>query len=78
MMGAHHKEIKNKNPLPDFNQAFGSTERGRFQSPPDPRLGPEKEYLDFFNDNFTIKSEQYAKWVDTANSYNNQNFNISF
>ncbi|KAF5297734.1 hypothetical protein FQR65_LT09908 [Abscondita terminalis] len=38
--------------LPDFNEAFGSTERGRFQSPPDPRLAPNKSYLDciFFND----------------------------
>ncbi|CAG9814243.1 unnamed protein product [Phaedon cochleariae] len=36
-------------PLPDFNEAFGSTERGRFQSPPDPRLGPNKGgYLDLF------------------------------
>lgn len=34
--------------LPDFNEAFGSTERGRFQSPPDPNRGPNKRLLDFF------------------------------
>ncbi|KAJ8918340.1 hypothetical protein NQ315_008033 [Exocentrus adspersus] len=49
-------------PLPDFNEAFGSTERGRFQSPPDPRrLAPSnKGYLDFFyEDEPQIKFEDY-------------------
>lgn len=36
--------------LPDFNEAFGSTERGRFQSPPDPNriMGTNKRLLEFF------------------------------
>ncbi|XP_050504378.1 uncharacterized protein LOC126883174 [Diabrotica virgifera virgifera] len=47
-------------PLPDFNEAFGSTERGRFQSPPDPRLGPNKGYLDFFcEDGPQLKFEDF-------------------
>ncbi|KAJ8977932.1 hypothetical protein NQ317_002906 [Molorchus minor] len=47
-------------PLPDFNEAFGSTERGRFQSPPDPRLAPNKGYLDFFyEDSSQIKFEDF-------------------
>lgn len=46
-------------PLPDFNEAFGSTERGRFQSPPDPRLGPNKGYLDYFFDNNTMKYSDF-------------------
>ncbi|XP_064212723.1 transcription factor SOX-21 isoform X3 [Tribolium castaneum] len=47
-------------PLPDFNEAFGSTERGRFQSPPDPRLAPNKGYLDyFFSDSDLIKFDDY-------------------
>ncbi|XP_025832670.1 uncharacterized protein LOC108742601 isoform X3 [Agrilus planipennis] len=33
--------------LPDFNEAFGSTERGRFQSPPDPRLISNKCFTDY-------------------------------
>lgn len=48
-------------PLPDFNEAFGSTERGRFQSPPDPRLTANtKGYLDFFyEEDAQIKFEDY-------------------
>ncbi|KAJ8938200.1 hypothetical protein NQ318_011696 [Aromia moschata] len=47
-------------PLPDFNEAFGTTERGRFQSPPDPRLAPNKGYLDFFyEDNSQIKFDDF-------------------
>lgn len=46
-------------PLPDFNEAFGSTERGRFQSPPDPRLGPNKGYLEYFFDNNPIKYSDF-------------------
>ncbi|KAG5889659.1 hypothetical protein JTB14_028937 [Gonioctena quinquepunctata] len=47
-------------PLPDFNEAFGSTERGRFQSPPDPRLAPHKGYLDlFYEDAHQIKFEDF-------------------
>ncbi|CAG9835466.1 unnamed protein product [Diabrotica balteata] len=47
-------------PLPDFNEAFGSTERGRFQSPPDPRLGPNKGYLDLFcEDGPQLKFEDF-------------------
>ncbi|KAJ8948928.1 hypothetical protein NQ314_008330 [Rhamnusium bicolor] len=47
-------------PLPDFNEAFGSTERGRFQSPPDPRLAPNKGYLDFFyEDSSQIKFDDF-------------------
>ncbi|XP_031334787.1 uncharacterized protein LOC116164716 isoform X2 [Photinus pyralis] len=45
--------------LPDFNEAFGSTERGRFQSPPDPRLAPNKSYLDSFLLNDGIKFYDY-------------------
>ncbi|CAH1105434.1 unnamed protein product [Psylliodes chrysocephalus] len=47
-------------PLPDFNEAFGSTERGRFQSPPDPRLGPNKGYLDLYcEDGPQLKFDDY-------------------
>lgn len=45
--------------LPDFNEAFGSTEIGRFQSPPDPRLAPNKGYIDYFFVNEGIKYEDY-------------------
>ncbi|XP_017786485.1 PREDICTED: uncharacterized protein LOC108569439 isoform X2 [Nicrophorus vespilloides] len=45
--------------LPDFNEAFGSTERGRFQSPPDPRLPPKQGYLDFFITNNDLKFDDY-------------------
>ncbi|XP_019873607.1 transcription factor SOX-3 isoform X2 [Aethina tumida] len=46
-------------PLPDFNEAFGTTERGRFQSPPDPRLN-NKGYLDYFFDGDNpIKFDDY-------------------
>lgn len=59
-----HKTINNipkpsSKPLPDFNEAFGSTERGRFQSPPDPRLAPNKNYLDYFFNNSPVKYEDY-------------------
>lgn len=50
---------QNSKALPDFNEAFGSTERGRFQSPPDPRLGPNKGYLDYFFPNSGMKFEDY-------------------
>lgn len=52
------KKPTNK-PLPDFNEAFGSTERGRFQSPPDPRLAPNKGYIDYFFDSGQIKFDDY-------------------
>ncbi|XP_044267583.1 protein SOX-15-like isoform X3 [Tribolium madens] len=57
-------KVKNKassasKPLPDFNEAFGSTERGRFQSPPDPRLAPNKGYIDYFFDSDLIKFDDY-------------------
>ncbi|XP_057667608.1 transcription factor Sox-18-like isoform X3 [Diorhabda carinulata] len=46
-------------PLPDFNEAFGSTERGRFQSPPDPRLAPNKGFLDLFEEGPPLKFEDF-------------------
>nr|XP_023030054.1 transcription factor SOX-9-like isoform X1 [Leptinotarsa decemlineata] len=47
-------------PLPDFNEAFGSTERGRFQSPPDPRLVPNEGLLDlFYEDGPQMKFEDF-------------------
>ncbi|CAH0557222.1 unnamed protein product [Brassicogethes aeneus] len=49
--------IVRKKPLPDFNEAFGSTERGRFQSPPDPRLAPNN--VDYFLDSEEIKFEDF-------------------
>lgn len=49
----------NRKPLPDFNEAFGSTERGRFQSPPDPRLGPNKGHLDYLLPNSRMKFEDF-------------------
>lgn len=51
--------MKPNKALPDFNEAFGSTERGRFQSPPDPRLGPGKGYLDYFFPSNGLKYEDY-------------------
>lgn len=50
----------NTKPLPDFNEAFGSTERGRFQSPPDPRLVQNKGFLDYFYPTDEIKFEDYT------------------
>lgn len=77
-MSSIRQEKKNANSLPDFNQAFGSTEIGRFQSPPDPRLTPQKEYIEFFSANFTIRQEQYTKWADSANNYTAVNYNTSY
>lgn len=59
-----HKNTNNapkpsSKPLPDFNEAFGSTERGRFQSPPDPRLVPNKNYIDYMFNNIPVKYEDY-------------------
>lgn len=50
----------NSKALPDFNEAFGSTERGRFQSPPDPHYGPNKGYLDYFFDNNSMKYSDFS------------------
>ncbi|KAF2881420.1 hypothetical protein ILUMI_24760, partial [Ignelater luminosus] len=55
--------------LPDFNEAFGSTERGRFQSPPDPRLAPNKSYLDCFFLNDGINLGPFDETKEDINGY---------
>ncbi|RZC40504.1 uncharacterized protein BDFB_004477, partial [Asbolus verrucosus] len=64
------KKSTNK-PLPDFNEAFGSTERGRFQSPPDPRLAPNKDILRFplSSQNFCASSNLFSNDLKYQNNY---------